>query len=60
MTDISVVERLKGILEKEMNNANLTSQQKSTILALIDEINQGGTITDEYLLRVFDQIGGGA
>ena len=43
-----------------MTNANLTSQQKSTILALIDEINQGGTITDEYLLRVFDQIGGGA
>lgn len=60
MTDRSVVDRLKGILEKEMNNANLTSQQKSTILALIDEINQGGTITDEYLLRVFDQIGGGA
>jgi hypothetical protein len=60
MTDRSVVERLKGIMEKEMNNANLTSQQKSTILALIDEINQGGTITDEYLLRVFDQIGGGA
>ena len=60
MTDRSVVDRLKGILEKEMNNANLTGQQKNTILALIDEINQGGTITDEYLLRVFDQIGGGA
>ena len=51
--------RLKKIIEKVSEKHKLTDAQRNSIIALIDTIREGGEITDDYLLRVFDQVGGG-
>ena len=50
--------RLKKIIEKVSEKHKLTDAQRNSIIALIDTIREGGEITDDYLLRVFDQVGG--
>jgi hypothetical protein len=49
--------RLKKIIEKVSEKHKLTDAQRNSIIALIDTIREGGEITDDYLLRVFDQVG---
>ena len=58
MNDKNVIERLKEIIRTKAAIKNLSEPQTNTILALVDEIHRGGTISDDFLIRVFENIGG--
>ena len=58
MDSQNVIERLKRIIQEESNKKGLTQAQLETILALIDEIHRGATISDDFVIRVFSNIGG--
>ena len=58
MKEKSTIERLKKIILSTGKSKNLSEAQISTIIALIDEIHRGGTITEDYLIRQFNNIGG--
>ena len=58
MESQNVIERLKRIIQEKSNKMNLTQEQEKTILALIDQIHMGVTISDDLLIRVFSNIGG--
>ena len=51
---------LKGlrILFVQKQQSRISEMQTNTILALVDEIHRGGTISDDFLIRVFENIGG--
>lgn len=58
MDNQNVIQRLKRIIQEESNSRKLTQKQVNTILALIDQIHMGVTISDDLLIRVFSNIGG--
>jgi hypothetical protein len=53
----STIERLKAIILQVGQRNQLDQSQIQSIVALVDEIHRGGTLTDDYLLGIFEAIG---
>ena len=58
MNEKNVIERLKQIIRNKAAIKKISTAQTNTILALVDEIHRGATISDDFLIRVFENIGG--
>ena len=59
MSKEDVFDRLTKVIENVSRKKRLTPEQISTIKSLVESIREGDTISDEKLMRYFDQIGGG-
>jgi len=58
MSKQNVYDRLKKIIENVAKKEKLTQAQVSTIISLVESIREGDALSDEKLMRYFDQIGG--
>lgn len=58
MSKQNVFDRLKKIIENVAKKEKLTLEQTSTIISLVESIREGDALSDEKLMRYFDQIGG--
>ena len=58
MDEKNVIEKLKHIIRTKAAIKNLSEPKTDTILALVAEIHRGGTILDDLLIRVLENIVG--
>ena len=56
MSKEDVFDRLTKVIENVSRKKRLTPEQISTIKSLVESIREGDTISDEKLMRYFDQI----
>ena len=59
MSKENVFDRLTKVIENVARKRKLTQEQTSTIISLVENEREGDTLSDEKLMRYFDQIGGG-
>ena len=57
MTEESVIERLKNKIRIEAERGNWSERQLNELLAVIDEVISGETVSDSRLLDLFELIG---
>lgn len=57
MTEESVIERLKNKIRIEAERVNWSERQLNELLAVIDEVISGETVSDSRLLDLFELIG---
>ena len=60
MTEEDVFERLTKVVENVSKKKKLSDAQISTIISLVDMIRAGDIVSDDKLMRYFEQIGGGS
>ena len=60
MTEEDVFDRLAKVVDNVSHKKKLSDAQISTIISLVDMIRTGDTISDDKLMRYFEQIGGGS
>ena len=58
MDEKNTIQRLKTIIKVVGINKNLSQEQISTIVSMVEEIHHGGPITDDYLIQICANIGG--
>ena len=58
MTNDSTIERLKEIILKIGQKKDLAEKQILAILSLVDAVHSGRDLTDDYLIGIFDNVGG--
>ena len=58
MDEKNTIERLKTIIKMVGINRELSQEQVNTIVSMVEEIHNGGPITDDYLIQIFANIGG--
>jgi len=57
MTEESVIERLKNKIRIEAERGQWSDRQLNELLAVIDEVISGETVSDSRLLDLFELIG---
>jgi len=57
MTEESVIERLKNKIRIEAERVQWSDRQLNELLAVIDEVISGETVSDSRLLDLFELIG---
>lgn len=57
MTEESVIHRLKNKIRIEAERVNWSERQLNELLAVIDEVISGETVSDSRLLDLFELIG---
>ena len=57
MTEESVIERLKNKIRIEAERVQWSDRQINELLAVIDEVISGETVSDSRLLDLFELIG---
>ena len=60
MTEEDVFDRLTKVVNNVSHKKKLSDAQISTIISLVDMIRTGDTVSDDKLMRYFEQIGGGS
>ena len=60
MTEEDVFDRLTKVVDNVSHKKKLSDAQISTIISLVDMIRTGDTVSDDKLMRYFEQIGGGS
>ena len=58
MKNDSTIERLKEIITEIGNKKDLDSTQIRAIISLVDAVHSGRDLTDDYLIGIFDNVGG--
>tara|TARA_B100001564_G_C20582880_1_gene644028 strand:- start:863 stop:1042 length:180 start_codon:yes stop_codon:yes gene_type:complete len=58
MEQKSTMERLKVIIQHVAQRKGLDSKQTNAIVSLVEEVHKGGTLTNDYLIGIFENIGG--
>jgi hypothetical protein len=58
MEQTPTMERLKVIIQKVARRNGLDSKQTNAIVSLVEEVHKGGTLTNDYLIGIFENIGG--
>ena len=58
MKNDSTIERLKEIILEIGHKKDLDKTQISTIISLVDAIHSGRMLTDDYLIGIFENVGG--
>lgn len=58
MTNDSTIERLKEIILEIGQKKHLDSTQILAIISLVDAIHSGRMLTDDYLIGIFENVGG--
>lgn len=54
----STIERLKEIIQVMGHKKDLAEKQIIAILSLVDAVHSGRDLTDDYLIGIFDNVGG--
>ena len=60
MTEEDVFDRLTKVIDNVSKKKKLSDAQISTIISLVEMIRDGDTVSDDKLMRYFEQIGGGS
>jgi hypothetical protein len=58
MKNDSTIERLKQIILQIGPKKDLAEKQILAILSLVDAVHSGRDLTDDYLIGIFDNVGG--
>ena len=58
MKNDSTIERLKEIILKIGQKKDLAEKQILAILSLVDAVHCGRDLTEDYLIGIFDNVGG--
>lgn len=58
MKNDSTIERLKEIILEIGHKKDLDITQIRAIISLVDAIHSGRMLTDDYLIGIFDNVGG--
>ena len=58
MEQTPTMERLQVIIQKVARRKGLDSKQTNAIVSLVEEVHKGGTLTNDYLIGIFENIGG--